>query len=66
MKKLIEQKGGIANNYYKIFPPLGFFWTDDWNDEIIHFFQELKIFGGLTTVYPTLFIFGLINKTNIK
>ena len=55
IEKLIEQKGGIANNYYEIFPPLGFFWTEDWNDEIVHFFSRVKDIWGIDYSLPNSF-----------
>jgi hypothetical protein len=47
IEKLTEEKGGIANNYYEIFPPQGFFWTDDWNPEIVGYFSRIKDVWGL-------------------
>ena len=55
IEKLVEQKGGIANNYYEISPPQGFFWTDDWNDEIVHFFSKVKDIWGIDYSLPNSF-----------
>ena len=55
IEKLMEQKDGIANNYCEIFPPQGFFWTDDWNDEIVHFFSRVKDIWGIDYSLPNSF-----------
>jgi len=34
---------------------LGFFWTDDWNDEIVHFFSRVKDIWGIDYSLPNSF-----------
>ena len=55
IEKLSMEKDGIANNYYEIFPPQGFFWTDDWNPEIVGYFSKIKDVWGLDYSLPEYF-----------
>lgn len=55
IEKLTEERDGIADNYYEIFPPQGFFWTDDWNPEIAGYFSRIKDVWGLDYSLPEYF-----------
>jgi len=55
IEKLEEHINGAAKNYYEVNPPKGFFWTDDWNDEIVHFISCVKDIWGLDYHLPNSF-----------